>query len=83
MRERLISMRQKLVAALRDKAPNHDFSHVERANGMFCFLGLSPEQVERTKQEHGVYMVSSSRVNIAGLADHNVEHLAEAVAAVL
>jgi aspartate/tyrosine/aromatic aminotransferase len=83
MRNRLKDVRALLCSALRDKAPDHDFSHIERANGMFCFVGISPEQVERIKSEHGVYMVNSSRINVAGITTKNVDHLASSVAAVL
>jgi aspartate aminotransferase len=83
MRNRLKDVRALLGAALREKAPDHDFSHIERANGMFCFVGISPEQVERIKAEFAVYMVNSSRINVAGITKHNVEHLASSIAAVL
>lgn len=83
MRDRLKEMRALLGAALRDKAPDHDFSHIERANGMFSFVGISTEQVERLKSEFAVYMVNSSRINVAGITQGNVEHLASSIAAVL
>ncbi|MEM7433267.1 MAG: amino acid aminotransferase, partial [Pseudomonadota bacterium] len=57
MRERLSSMGTLLVDALADKAPGADFSHLTRARGMFCFLGVTEEQVERLKKDFGVYMV--------------------------
>lgn len=83
MRERLQEMRRLLDDALRTAAPEHDFSHVVRARGMFCFLGISTEQVRRLKAEHSVYMVDSSRINIAGITADNVEHIARSVADVL
>ncbi len=83
MRERLQEMRRLLDDALRAAAPEHDFSHVVRARGMFCFLGISTEQVRRLKREHSVYMVDSSRINVAGITADNVEHIARSVAAVL
>lgn len=83
MRERLKEMRALFGAALRESAPDHDFSHIERANGMFSFVGISPEQVERLKSDAGVYMVNSSRINIAGITNDNVAHLASSIAAVL
>ena len=83
MRERLQEMRRLLDDALRAAAPEHDFSHVVRARGMFCFLGISTEQVRRLKSEHSVYMVDSSRINVAGITAENVEHIARSVAAVL
>jgi len=83
MRERLHDMRQLLDDALRAEAPEPDFSHVVRARGMFCFLGISTEQVRRLKKDHAVYMVDSSRINIAGITAGNVGHIARSVAAVL
>ena len=83
MRERLREMRELLNDALKEKAPDHDFSHLVRANGMFCFLGITAEQVAHLKRDYGVYMVDSSRINIAGITAHNVNYLADSIAAVL
>jgi len=83
MRARLKSMRAALGAAMRDKAPDHDFSHFEKGNGMFSFVGITPAQVEQLKTDSAVYMVGSSRINIAGITDENVDHLSSAIAAVL
>ena len=83
MRDRLREMRTLLHAELQGKAPGHDFSHLVRATGMFCFLGVTPAQVGRLKQEYGVYMVDSSRINVAGITPGNVGYLAEAIAAVV
>jgi aspartate/tyrosine/aromatic aminotransferase len=83
MRGRLREMRVLLNDALREKAPEHDFSHLVRARGMFCFLGVSEDQVNRLKKEYGVYMVGSSRINTAGITAKNVNYLADAIAATL
>lgn len=83
MRSRLREMRVLLNDALVDKAPGHDFSHLVRAKGMFCFLGITAEQVARLKKDFGVYMVDSSRINTAGITAKNVNYLADAIAAVL
>jgi aspartate aminotransferase len=50
---------------------------------MFSFLGITKEQVIRLREEFHVYMVESSRVNIAGINHGNVERVADAIAAVL
>jgi aspartate/tyrosine/aromatic aminotransferase len=83
MRSRLREMRVLLNDALIEKAPNHDFSHLVRARGMFCFLGISEDQVNRLKRDYGVYMVGSSRINTAGITAKNVNYLADAIAATL
>lgn len=83
MRHRLKEVRRMLVEALNARAPEHDFSHIDAANGMFCFLGVSVEQVQRLKKEFGVYLVDSGRINVAGITTENVDCLAEAIAAVV
>ncbi|MDJ0814405.1 MAG: amino acid aminotransferase [Woeseiaceae bacterium] len=83
MRARLEAMRSLLNDALQARNPSRDFSHLMRATGMFCFLGISPEEVQRLKKEFGVYMVDSSRINVAGITEQNVGYLADAIAAVV
>ncbi|MDJ0906187.1 MAG: amino acid aminotransferase [Woeseiaceae bacterium] len=83
MRERLESMRVLLNDALIERNPARDFSHLVRANGMFCFLGVTPDEVRQLKQDYGVYMVDSSRINVAGITEQNVGYLADAIAAVV
>ncbi len=83
MRALITGMRMLLHDKLLETAPDHDFSHLKRAKGMFCFLGITADQVERVKKEHGVYMVNSSRINVAGITESNVDHLARSIAAVL
>ncbi len=83
MRERLQAMRVLLHDALLEKAPGHDFSHLVRATGMFCFLGITATQVARLKKDFGVYMVDSSRINVAGITPDNVSYLADSIAATL
>ena len=83
MRTRLREMRVLLNDALKEKAPGHDFSHLVRAKGMFCFLGIPEDQVNRLKRDYGVYMVGSSRINTAGITARNVNYLADAIAATL
>lgn len=83
MRQRLKEMRVALVAALKDTAPGHDFSHIERTTGMFCYLGVSPEQVAQLKKDRGIYLVDSSRINVCGITEGNARYLAESIASVL
>lgn len=60
-----------------------DFSFIEREKGMFSFLGLSEQQAIQLRQEYGVYMLNSSRINVAGVNNRNIDYLANAIAAVM
>ena len=83
MRERIKAMRQKLFDTLSAAASGRDFSYLITQRGMFSYSGLSPEQVDRLREEFGVYLVRSGRMCIAGLNDGNVDYVAAAMAAVL
>ena len=83
MRDRIKAMRIKLKSVLEANLPEHDFDYITRQNGMFSFTGLTPEQVERLRSEFGIYMVSNSRMCVAGLNVSNIDYVANAMVEVL
>ncbi|WP_054302596.1 amino acid aminotransferase [Gemmobacter sp. LW-1] len=83
VRLNMLGLREQLAEELR-KATNSDrFDFVAHHRGMFSRLGLTEAQVNRLREEHGIYMVGDSRINIAGLNAKTVPVLARAVASVL
>jgi aspartate aminotransferase len=82
MCERINGLRSGLRQQLEAKS-GRDFDFIEREKGMFSFLGLSAEQTLRLREQYSVYMLDSSRINVAGINARNLEYLAESVAAVL
>ena len=88
-RTELVAMCQRinqLRTSLRQSLETHsgrDFAFIEQEKGMFSFLGLSADQAIRLREEYSVYMLNSSRINVAGVNASNIEYLSEAVAKVL
>lgn len=76
MRQRIQRLRTMLAGAVPWLAP------LGRQQGMFSTLPLTPSQVARLRAEHGIYMPSSGRINIAGLATTTISTFADAVASV-
>ena len=83
MRDRILTMRQRLHAVLAAQQPGRDFDYFLSQRGMFSYTGLSPAQVDRLRNEFAVYLVRSGRLCVAGLNTQNVEPVAAAMAAVL
>jgi aromatic-amino-acid transaminase len=83
MRERILAMRKSLHAVLAARVPGRDFNYFLTQRGMFSYTGMTPAQVDRLREEFGVYLVRSGRMCVAGLNTGNVERTAEAMAAVL
>lgn len=83
MRMRIRSMRQAFVSKLTDKGAPRDFSFVTRQRGMFSYSGLNADQVERLKNDFGIYAVSTGRICVAALNDSNIDLVTQAIVEVL
>ncbi|WP_353194927.1 amino acid aminotransferase [Pusillimonas noertemannii] len=83
MRDRIRAVRTQLVEKLKARNVAQDFDFVLAQRGMFSYSGLSAEQVERLRVEHGVYAVSSGRICVAALNSGNIDYVANAIAQVL
>lgn len=79
MADRIISMRTKLVENLKATGSKRDWSHITSQIGMFCFTGLTPEQVEKLTADHHIYLTRNGRISVAGVTSNNVSYLAESI----
>ncbi len=78
-RNGMLGLRTQLADALRSRTGSDRFGFLAQHRGMFSRLGATPEQVEHMRDKHGIYMVSDSRMNIAGLNTKTVDLLADAI----
>ena len=83
MRDRIVEMRSLFVETLKKKGIERDFSFIARQRGMFSFSGLTGAQVDSLRSRYSIYVVSSGRINVAGMTHSNMDHLCEAIAEVL
>jgi aspartate aminotransferase len=83
MRLGMLDLRLKLSDALKKKTNSNRFEFVENHRGMFSRLGLTEDNVTKLRDEFGIYMVSDSRINIAGLQAEKIDLIATAVAEVI
>ena len=83
MRVRIREMRQALVEKLKAKAPKHNFDFVIQQRGMFSYSGLTKPQVDRLRDEYGIYAVDTGRICVAALNSGNIDYVVDAIANVL
>jgi aromatic-amino-acid transaminase len=87
MRQRIKQMRTllqtKLLAKLAERGVRQDFSFITRQRGMFSYSGLTKAQMERLRNEFGIYGVDSGRICVAALNTGNIDRVVEAIAQVL
>ncbi len=76
----MLSLRTQLADELRQRTNSDRFDFIAQHRGMFSRIGATPEEVLKMREDFAVYMVSDSRMNIAGLNPTTVPLLAEAIA---
>ncbi|WFD33587.1 aspartate transaminase [Malassezia cuniculi] len=79
MADRINGMRSTLRSRLADLGSKQSWEHITNQIGMFAYLGISPEQVSSLVNEHHVYLTRDGRISVAGITEHNVQHLAESI----
>jgi len=79
VRTSMLSLRTQLATELEKLSGSNRFGFLADHRGMFSRLGASPEKVNELRENHAVYMVGDSRLNIAGLNSKTVPVLAKAI----
>ncbi len=80
MRNRIADMRNLLAEQLRLATGDKSFEFIRSQRGMFSLLGVSSAVVDRLRDQHHIYMLGDSRMNLAGIMPHNAAYVAQAVA---
>lgn len=83
MCDRINGMRTLFVETLKAKGVTRDFEFIKTQLGMFSFSGLTKDQVGELKTRHGVYIVGSGRISVAGMTPGNMDYLCQSIAQVL
>jgi len=83
MRERIRQMRVQLVEKLKARGVKQDFSFVTTQRGMFSYSGLTSAQVDRLREEFGIYAIGTGRICLAALNSKNIDAVADAIAQVV
>ncbi|KAL0354028.1 UNVERIFIED_CONTAM: Aspartate aminotransferase, mitochondrial [Sesamum angustifolium] len=79
MADRIIGMRTTLRENLEKLGSPLPWEHVTKQIGMFCYSGMTPEQVDRLTKEYHIYMTRNGRISMAGVTTGNVGYLANAI----
>ena len=79
IRNAMLGLRSQLASELQRLSGSDRFGFIAEHRGMFSRLGTTPEMVAKLRDDHGIYMVGDSRMNIAGLNAQTVPILAKAI----
>jgi len=82
MADRIITMRTQLKDGLAREGSIKNWQHITDQIGMFCFTGMTPDQVAKITKDFSVYLTKDGRISVAGISSSNVDYLAHAMHAV-
>ena len=83
VRNRINSLRFVFAQKLNGSKIPRDFSFIKNEKGMFSFLGASANQIQELINSYGIYLVNSSRINVASINDSNIDYLIDSITEVL
>ena len=74
-----LAERNRLRAELEASGSTLSWKHVTDQIGMFCFSGMTGEQVDKLREDHHIYMTRNGRISMAGVTSSTVSRLAQAI----
>lgn len=83
IQNRILKMRSTFTKELIAKSKNTKFTFLEKDKGFFSLLGISEEQVLLLREQYGIYMPMSGRINMAGLTLSNIPYVTDSIAKIL
>ena len=83
VRERINRLRSLFVQRLKEAGIEQDFSFIENEKGMFSFLGVTEDQINILISKYSIYLVNSSRINVASINDSNIDYVVSSLKEVL
>jgi len=76
-------MRKALVAGLRQAGVSQDMGYINAQKGMFSYSGLNAAQMQRLRNEFGIYGLDSGRICVAALNEANLPPVIQAIVSVM
>lgn len=81
--ERLQKNRLRLYEALMRDLPSERWERILHQKGLYCFVDVDRSDVQKLQVRHSVYILANGRINLSGLNEANITHVARALAAVV
>lgn len=79
MSGRILRMRNALRKEIELLKTPGNWNHITDQIGMFCYTGLTEEEVKIMIDVHHIYLLSSGRISMAGVSTSNVKYIANAI----
>ncbi|CAM9546945.1 unnamed protein product [Laminaria digitata] len=82
MADRIMAMRSSLRSHLEGLKSSRSWEHITDQIGMFCYTGLTQEEVLKIRKDSHIYFTNDGRISMAGITSSNVEYVAQSIYAI-
>ncbi len=79
MRQRIASLRTEFAAKLIAASKKRNFNFLKTGMGMFCYLGLTPEEAAHLTMDYKIYLPQDGRINLTGLNEGNMSYVVDSI----
>jgi len=79
----LKQLREQFATMMNAKQSQKDFNFIINNKGMFSFLGINTRHILDLRQDFGVYVLDSSRINFGSLSANNIDYITDCIAEVI
>ena len=83
IRNRINGLRITFANRLTESGAQRDFSFIQKEKGMFSFLGITKSQIDKLISEYAIYLVDSSRINVASINEDIIDYVTKSISEVL
>ena len=83
VRDRINGLRVTFSESLKQSGADNDFSFIQNEKGMFSFLGVTQSQIQELINKYAIYLVDSSRINVASINKGNIDYVTESIVNVI
>ena len=83
IRNRINRLRVTFSESLKQSGTEKDFGFIKNEKGMFSFLGVTQGQIQELINKYAIYLVDSSRINVASINRGNIDYVSESIATVI
>ena len=83
IRNRINGLRVTFSESLKQSGAENDFGFIQNEKGMFSFLGVTQGQIQELINKYAIYLVDSSRINVASINRGNLDYVSESIATVI
>lgn len=82
MRQHILNNRRALKEFL-EKNLDRNFENITTQEGLFSYIGLTNEHVEKLEKDHAIYLPKSGRLNISALNKNNMNEILQSLVEVM